>query len=79
MNGPIFFRDLFHSPFNFNPSGVFLRFRQGRDFAVAFLLVGLSGNDNHKKGGMTQNESYHPKFLHKKRWLTITIFIRYML
>ena len=26
---------------------------------------------------MTQNESYHPKFLHKKRWLTITIFLRY--
>ena len=32
-----------------------------------------------KRGGMTQNESYHPKFLHKKRWLTITIFFRYML
>jgi len=30
-----------------------------------------------KRGGMTQNESYHPKFLHKKRWLTITIFLRY--
>ena len=32
-----------------------------------------------RKGGVAQNESHHPKFLHKKRWLTITIFLRYML
>ena len=32
-----------------------------------------------KEGGVTQNESHLPKFLHKKRWLTITIFLRYML
>ena len=32
-----------------------------------------------KEGGVTQNESLLPKFLHKKRWLTITIFLRYML
>ena len=32
-----------------------------------------------KKGRVTQNESLLPKFLHKKRWLTITIFLRYML
>ena len=28
--------------------------------------MGLSGNDSHKKGSMTQHESHHPKFLHKK-------------
>ena len=32
-----------------------------------------------RKGGMTHFESHHPKFLHKKRWLTTTIFLRYML
>ena len=32
-----------------------------------------------KEGGVTQNESLLPKFLHKKRWLTTTIFLRYML
>ena len=32
-----------------------------------------------RKGGMTHFESHHPKFLHKKRWLTTTIFFRYML
>lgn len=32
-----------------------------------------------RKGGVTHFESHHPKFLHKKRWLTITIFLRYML
>ena len=32
-----------------------------------------------RKGGVAQNESHHPKFLHKKRWLTTTIFLRYML
>ena len=32
-----------------------------------------------KEGGVTQNESLLPKFLHKKRWLTTTIFFRYML
>ena len=40
---------------------------------------GLSGNGSHKKGGVTQNESLLPKFLHKKRWLMTTIFLRYML
>ena len=39
----------------------------------------LSGNGSHKKGGVTQNESFLPKFLYKKRWLTTTIFLRYML
>ena len=32
-----------------------------------------------KEGGVTQNEALRPKFLHKKRWLTTTIFLRYML
>ena len=32
-----------------------------------------------RKGGMTHFESHHPKFLHKKRWLTTTIFFSYML
>jgi len=31
-----------------------------------------------KEGGVTQNESLLPKFLHKKRWITITIFLRYI-
>ena len=32
-----------------------------------------------KEGGVTHDESLLPKFLHKKRWLTTTIFLRYML
>ena len=32
-----------------------------------------------RKGGVTHFESHHPKFLNKKRWLTTTIFLRYML
>ena len=32
-----------------------------------------------KEGGVTHNESLLPKFLHKKRWLTTTIFLSYML
>ena len=32
-----------------------------------------------KEGGVTHDESLFPKFLHKKRWLTTTIFLRYML
>jgi len=32
-----------------------------------------------KEGGVTQNEPRLPKFLYKKRLLTITIFLRYLL
>ena len=57
---------------------VFDIIQSGRD---ASSLVPWSNEipESCKKGGVTRNESLLPKFLHKKRWLTTTIFLRYML
>ena len=52
------------------------------DIVVSFFRIEIRGCREMtaiRKGGVTHFESHHPKFLHKKRWLTTTIFLRYML
>ena len=61
-----------------------LRTNEGAKFEKYFAIIeeearGCREMAAIKEGGVTQNESLLPKFLHKKRWLTIPIFLRYML